>query len=350
MGFIPSTDARNLFTRELAATFSDRVGVKSFFRSFFKEQESSAKNISIQVEREDQNIAIDILRSTEGTLNSWDTQTEKIFTPPYYEEKFYATDLEAYESLYVDREISSVAFGKFLKTAANKVEGLYNKIDRAYELQAAQSLLTGIVSLSAGVNIDFKRKAASLIAFGAANDWSLTTVDPNTIILQGAAFIKETGKAEGGTFNIIMGTLAFEAYKNNTFVKARNQGVQYGMDQLIPAQREAVGCSYHGTTSIGSFNFRLWTYPEVYKNPTTGVQSKYMDDKKILILPEITNNVLSYAATPLVTPTAVIPVKGKFNYYELIDPLKRSHTMGVMSAGVAIPVAVDQAFTAQILV
>ena len=164
MGLIPSTDARNLFTKQLVATFSDRVKPKTFFRSFFKEVEANTKNISIEVERDNQSVAVDVIRGTEGNRNTWDKSTEKIFTPPYYNEFFDATELDCYEELYVSDKVSSLSFGKFLSTAQGKMEGIFDKIDRAYELQASQALTDGIVQLKHGTNIDFKRKAASIIA------------------------------------------------------------------------------------------------------------------------------------------------------------------------------------------
>lgn len=349
MSIISTTDARNFFTKELVAFFSDRVRPKKFFQSFFVETVSATKEISIEVERDAQTVAVDVIRGTEGNRNTWDKQTEKIFVPPFYDEFFDATQLQAYEALYVEPEISSVNFGKFLKTAQAKMEGLVDKIERAYEVQCVQALVDGIVQLKSGVNIDFKRKAASLVPFGAANDWSLATVDPNTIILQACEFEKTVGKVEGAVFNMIMGGLAYNAYLNNNFVKGRALAMQYGLDSIVPAQRNALGQAYHGQISVGSYRVNLWSYPETYKDPSTGVTVKYMPEKKILILPEVTNNVLSYAAVPQLLSTGIAPVKSKMLAYEYIDGRRTAHQMGFKSAGVAIPVAVDQAFTAQVL-
>jgi hypothetical protein len=349
MANLSTTDARQLFTTELVATFSDRVKPKSFLRSFFKEVESNTKSISIEVERDAQSVAVDVIRGTEGNRNTWDTSTEKLFVPPYYNEYFDVTELACYEDLYVNPTISSATFGRFLKSVGGKMEGIMDKVDRAYELQASQVLLDGVVQLKNGINIDFKRKAGSLIAYGAGNDWSIGTVDPNTIILQGCTFLKETGKMEGSVVNLILGSLAYSNYLNNPFVKARALAMQYGLDSIVPAQRNALGQSFHGEISVGAYRVRLWSYPEVYKHPVTGVQTAYMHTKKIVMLPEVTANILSYAAVPQLLSTGVAPKKGKFLAYEYLDERATSHIMGVKSAGVCIPVGVDQLFTAQVL-
>ena len=351
MANIAIQDARNLFTTEMVASFSDRKKPMSFFRSFFKETETASKSVSIEVERDAETVAVDVLRGTEGNRNTWDLSTQKLFVPPYYNEYFDATELAAYEALYVDPSptVSSMNFGKFLQAAQAKMEGVMNKVDRAYELQASQALVDGIVVLKNGINIDFKRKAASLVAFGAGNDWALTTIDPNTILLQGATHLKEVGKMEGAVINVIFGSLAYSAYLNNTFVKARAAAMQYGLDAIIPAQRNALGQSFHGEISVGSYRMRLWSYPETYKHPTTGTITVFMPAKKILMLPEVTANVIAYAAVPQLLTGGIAPKKGKFLAYEYIDEKTTSHQMGVKSAGVAVPVAVDQAFTAQVL-
>lgn len=346
---LSTTDARPLFTKELVARFSDRVKPKAFLRSFFKETETASKSISIEVERDAQTVAVDVIRGTEGNRNTWDKSTEKIFVPPYYNEYFDATHLDCYEDLFVNESIAPTNFGKFLEAAASKMEGLFDKIDRAYELQASQVLLDGIVQLKNGINIDFKRKAASLVAYNAAHDFSINTVDPNTKLLEGATFLKETGKVEGSVINVIFGSAAYAAYLGNSKVQARALAVQYGLDAIVPAQRNALGQSFHGEISVGAFRMRLWSYPEVYKHPVSGVITNYMHPKKIVMMPEMTANVLSYAAVPQIVQAGVGAKKGKFLTYEYTDERTTSHIMGVKSAGVAIPVGVDQIYTVQVL-
>jgi len=349
MSNLSTTDARPLFTKELVARFSDRVKPKAFLRSFFKETESASKSISIEVERDAQSVAVDVVRGTEGNRNTWDKSTEKIFVPPYYNEYFDATQLDCYEDLFVSGSIAPVNFGKFLEAAISKMEGLFDKVDRAYELQASQVLLSGIVTLKNGINIDFKRKAASLVAYNAAHDFSITTVDPNTKLLEGCTFLKEVGKSEGAVINAIFGSAALSAYLSNPKVQSRALAVQYGLDAIVPAQRNALGQSFHGEISVGSYRVRIWSYPETYKHPVTGTTTSYMDSKKVVMVPEMTANVLSYAAVPQLVEAGVGVKKGKFLTYEFRDERTTSHIMGVKSAGVAIPVGVDQIYTVQVL-
>lgn len=345
---IPTTQAKELFTQKLVARFADNTKPKAFGRSFFKEVESDTKLISIEVQRENEFVAVDVVRGTEGNRNVFDKSTEKILLPPYYNEFFDMTTLDLYDALYAQPDVSAINFGKFLDSANAKLESCMDKIDRAYELQTWQVLTTGIVALRAGTSIDFKRKPASIVDTGAGTYWATSTVDPDTILLAGATFLKETGKVEGAVINVILGEQAFQDYKNNAIVKARALQVQWGLEALIPAQKDALGRSYHGQVSVGSYLMRFWTYPDFYKN-AAGTNVKYMDTKKIIMVPEMTANVLSYAAVPQLLTTGIAPKKGKFLVYDYIDTRATAHILGVKSAGVAIPVGVDQIYTAKVV-
>lgn len=348
MGSINITDAQALFTNKIVAMVSDFVKPTAFLRSFFKETESYSKEVSIQVQRGIENIAVDVIRGTEGNRNTFGKSTEKIFEPPYYREWFDASELQVYDALYASPEVSAVIFERFVREAAEKMSILQDTIDRAYELQCAQVLQTGIVLLNAGTNIDFKRQALSMVDLGAGNYWAGGSVDPNTAILTGCQWLRSEGKAVGGTFNMILGETAFKDYINNTAVKARADQNNYSMDNLIPAQRNAVGAVYHGNVSVGSYRVNIWTYPEIYTD-ANGNDQKYIGDKNMILIPETPKFVLSYAAVPQLLSTGITPVKGKFLVSRYIDERGPNEIFDVKSAGVAIPTLVDQIYTAQVV-
>lgn len=352
MGLIPASQARRLFKQETVAFFSDRRKPDGFFRSFFKQIEIGSRFISVEVERENETVAVDVIRSTGGNRNTWDRKTQKVYDPPIYDEFFDATELDCYEDLFgVDPNgsVNSRAFGVFLEQANNKMEGLFNKIDRAYEIQAMQALVNGIVVLKNEDNIDYKRKPASNAAYNAAWNWALTTVDPNDEIKKGCDFINDTGKVTSNVFNVIMAGDVYQAYINNVKVQARNLSVQWGMDVLVPAQKDAEGKVYHGQICVDNYNLRIWTANGSYRHPDTGVQTRYMPAKKILILPEDTNNLLTYGLVPQLASTGTPLKKGKFITYDFPDERNATHEMGVKSVGLAVPIAIDQAYTATVL-
>lgn len=352
MGLIPASQARRLFKQETVAFFSDRRPVQGFFRSFFRQEEIGSRYISIEVEREGETVAVDVVRGTGGNRNTWDRKTQKVYDPAAYDEYFDATELDCYEDLFgVDDNgmVDSKKFGVFLEAVNNKTIGLMAKIDRAYEIQAMQAIVNGIVIFKNGDNIDYKRKAASNAAYNAAWNWALTTVDPNDEIKKGCDFINDTGKITSNVFDVVMAGDVYQAYINNTFVKARALQVQWGMDAIEKPMKDAEGKIYHGMIAVDNYNLRIWTANGSYKDPVTLAQTRYMPAKKIVIMPELKNNTLTYGLVPQLASTGAPIKKGKFFTYEYPDLRNATHEMGIKSCGLAVPIAIDQTYTATVL-
>jgi hypothetical protein len=345
---ISAQDARGLFTRMVVDVYIEKILPKSFLRSFFPTVESATKLISIEVQRGFEKIAVDVYRGSEGNRNTFGSSTEKTFLPPFYREYFDATDMDLYERMAGTGTIDIGIFNQFLTSVAERLIQLTAKIDRAYELQCAQVLETGIVTLNSGTNIDFKRKAASKVDAGSGNYWTNGSVDPNTILESGANFIRQVGKAQGSVINILAGSEALTTLLNNDIVKDRAKFVQYGLDMVTPAQRDSVGASFHGEISFGSYRGRLWSYPEFYDN-AAGESTPYLNPKNVVLLPEKPQFKLSYAAVPQLLDESAAPKQGAYLIGEFKDVKNTAHIFDVKSAGVAVPVAVDQIYTAQVV-
>jgi len=344
---ISITDARALYTKELAAVYSDFVSPTGFLRSFFQNTEKGSKLISIEVQRGTERVAVDVQRGTNGQRNTFNKSTEKIFEPPYYNEYHDATELAVYDEMFKSEAVSAQVFGRFVETVAEKTTALQDKIERAYEVQCSQVMKTGIVTLNNGTNIDFKRKAASLVAYAAGNNWASGSVSPYDTLETGCRFLREKGKMMGGTVNAIMGREALSAFLDNTIVKERADIRNYTMDVLTEAQRNSVGATYHGRVTAGSFEVDLWSYPQTYDN-ADGEAVDYMNSKEVVLLPQNPSFTLAFAAVPQLMTEGGDP-RGAYKYYEHMDKRRTAHEFGVKSAGVAIPTAVDQLYTVQVL-
>lgn len=347
MSNISVTDARGLFTKMLIAVYRERVTPTSFLRSFFPVKESSTKELAIEVQRGTEKIAVDVERGTEGNRNSFSRSTEKIFVPPYYREYFDATELDLYDRLFGSTsEIDSDTFQSFLEAVADKLRMLQDKIERAYELQCAQVLETGIVTLEAGVNIDFKRKSASL-KDNTATPWT-GSYDPYLQYEAGGDFLRQVGKSEGSVINAIHGSLAMRALLANTFVKERGPLTNINLDAIRAPQKNSVGASLFGRITAGSYSVNLWTYPEFYDN-ASGVSTPYINPKKVIMLPEAPKFVLGFAAVPQLLTTGIAAKKGAYLIGNYVDERNSKHIFDIKSAGVAIPVGVDQIYTMQVI-
>jgi hypothetical protein len=250
--------------------------------------------------------------------------------------------------MFGSETIDSANFTRFIEEVAEKLQLLKAKIERAYEKQCAQVLETGIVELNRGINIDFKRKAASLVDKGGGNYWATGTVNPFDDLENGCKFIREKGKSQGEVINGIFGSSALKDFLGNTIVKARADIRNFGLDQVRAPQRNSVGASLHGQVSAGSYRVNIWTYPEVYDN-SAGVATPYINPKKVILVPEVPRFKLAFAAVPQLMQPGKPIKKGAFLFDDFLDEENDKHIYRVKSAGVAVPVAVDQIYTVQVV-
>jgi len=347
---IPVVDAQGLFTKGLIAVYKELPQVTSFLRSFFPSVESMTREVSVAVRRGSEFVAVDVAAYSDGNRNSFDKSTERIIKPPLYHEYLTANEHRLYDQVITAIANGNVTFFKEITAElADDLMELRKKIERGIELQCAQVLLDGVVQLNNNTDIDFKRKATSLVAFGAGNDWNLGTVSPYETLKAGATFIRTKGKAQGSVYNVIMGDDAFEAFMTNTIVKERADIRNFELDLIKEPQRNALGGVLHGRVSAGAYKFNLWTYPEYYDTELV-LNNPYIDPKKVIILPENPNFKTAFGAVPqLISKAGTIPQKGAYLMQDFFDEKAGSHEQHIKSAPVAVPVAVDQIYTIQVL-
>ena len=317
--------------------------------------ESQTKYVSIVVRRGAERIAVDVQRGTEGNRNSFTKSSEKTFLPAFFEEFLEATEMSFYDKMWnANGTVEVTTFKMWLDETVENLEELIFKIDRAYEVQCKEVLETGIVSINAGTNIDFKRKAASLVANAAGNTWATGTVSPYENIEAGCNFIRTKGKSQGTVYNCIMGSEAFNDFMANTIVKERNDLQHINLDSIAKPQRVS-DATLHGQISAGSYKVNVWTYNEYYDTAAAN-NLPYIHAKKVIIVPEKPNFKFMYAGIPQLLGdngakegAGLTGKKGRYHISEHLDTRKKSHQIIVESAGVPVPVAIDQIYTVQVV-
>lgn len=347
MSNISVTDARGLFTKTLIDVYQERPPKTAFLRSFFPTEMSSTKEISIEVERGFEKVAVDILRGSEGNRNSFSRSTEKIFVPPLFREYFDATQLDLYDRVLGSQgNAQAPLFVALMNKIADRISLLQDKIERAYELQCAQAMITGIVTMKNGNNIDFKRKAASLVDLTSAGGYFSANSDVFAQFQAACDFLRSVGKSGDGTFNAICGSTALTNLLANTVFTTRQNLFNMALDNVITPVRGALGMTYHGTLTAGAYKIQLWAYPQFYDDITTGVSTPYIDPKKVVIIPTKPRFKMAFAAVPqLIGEPGQLPLQGDYLVGEFIDNRKAVHDFDIQSAGLAIPVAIDQIYT-----
>lgn len=351
MANITIQEAQGEFTKSVAAVYKEKVPAPSFLRSFFPNAAPSpSKLVSVFVQRGTEKVAVDVARGSQGNRNMWSKSTEKLFEPLYYRENFDITSEQFYERYWgsaVDGSISDSVFASLVNSIADRQVELQQKIERSIEVMCAQVLKTGIITSfngGTGIEIDYKRKAGSIVDPGAY--WGTGSTDPFSQLESAGNFLRQTGKASGKILNAILGQDAINALKANTTFIDRQNMFNAKWDNVTPAQASSTGAVFHGWVEAGPYIVNLWSYPEYYNNPdNSDAMTAYVDPKYVIILPQKPNFTTQFGAPPQVVQPGMAPRVGQFIFTEYMAPDKRSHIYEVESCPLPVPVAVDQIYT-----
>jgi hypothetical protein len=346
---IPVDQVRAAITNSMVALYNERPVVKSFLRSFFPTQTATSKFISIEVQKGNEKLAVDVIRGAGSNLNQVTKSTVKTFLPPYFNEEYFVNDLEVYDVAY--GTMNPAQMRNLAADQANAIGKIIDKIDRSYEKQCADVFQTGVIELNSGDNIDFRREADSLVD-ESSEYWNNNSNDPDLAFERAGKFLRERGKLQSGPgsrYACLMGGKAFQDLLNNPIFQAKHDRIHIDLGGIIPAEFNTDGASYHGFISVGSYIYDLWTYPEVYEDRATGDLTPYIGLNNMIVTNYKPNFKFVYGMVPQI-PGLVVPMTVKEGFYtlEYLDMKNMNHGQKIMSAGVAVPVAVNQVYTQKV--
>jgi len=348
---------RSEITTRIMQRFSDDKTPKMGLGAFFPDFETQDKMVSIEVQRNRQLRAVQVQRKTAGTINTFSNSTEKLFVPPFYDEKYDFTDTQFYDVTFgnANSPTKSQAFS-MIENAGMYLDILKGKIKRDVEFQRAEALQTGVVTLKNEDSINYNRKAASMPVMTGADAWT----DPDSKILNqvetGITFLRREGKTASRVFDMILGEEAFERFFANNQVKEAAEFRRISiLDLNMPKFNDVTGLSYHGQFSTRSGKVNVWTYDDFFENPD-GSYSEYIDADKVILLPQDFVARTSYAGVPKILRDKanaefskfIMQTKGKYCVTNYVDDEVMAHWFRIFSAPLAIPVSVDRVYTIQI--
>lgn len=352
-------DARPMFKKVLVDVYKEAVEATGYLRGMFENKETSGKTVSIEVQRGFEKVAVDVFRGQEGNRNDFSKFTEKVILPPYFNEYIDHTSIRNYDVLFGQAAvmITEETMADLVSDVSSNLVQLQAKIERAYEVQCAQVLQTGIVTLKSADSIDFKRKAASIVDLGAGNYWGDAAVDPIKAIEDGCKFLREVGKSQGGEFNVTLGGTALSTLLANEAFQKKGDLRNISLVDISMPQRQSdsVGSAFHGILSAGSFKVRIFTYPQSYDD-ATGTAIPYIDDDKMVITPMNPRFTMAFAAVDKIVrnpgntefPEFISSARGAYTIGNFIDGRAKSHVFDISSAGVPVPTAIDTIYTAKV--
>lgn len=354
---IPIQQARGIFTQTSLGKYQEMIPAPAFLSSFFTPKTTTSKYVSVEVQRGNEKIAVDVLRGTSGKRNSFTRSTEKQYMPPFFNENFDATSLEFYDQLFgANLNPTRHVIGGLAVNVAEKLLLLRAKIDRAKELMAAQVFETGVVLLNNGDNVDFKRKAGSKVD-NSAHPWSTTTTDIESQLIAAGDFMRKTGKNTSKILNLILSSKGLVALKKSDYFKDNANFRQVQLIDIKIPQVDSRGASYHGQITAGSFIFNVWTYDEQYLN-VSGTSTRYTDELNAIVIPTVGHNfIYAHAGVPAIItdkanaefPNYITQMASEYWVNNYIDKQRKAHIFELMSAPLPVPVTVDMIYTMQIL-
>jgi hypothetical protein len=193
--------------------------------------------------------------------------------------------------------------------------------------------------------IDFKRKAGSMVDLTSSGGYWATNNNLFAQLQAGATWLRQNGKVNTNKFAIVLGSEAISAMYANTVFLGRQNLFNMKLDNQLPPEVKAEGGVYHGTLTAGPYTIDVWSYDQYYKN-AAGVLTPYINPKKGFMIPATGfRGKFVYGMTPQLLKPGQQPVTGKFIINEYVDEKARTREFHVESAGMPIPVGIDQIYT-----
>jgi hypothetical protein len=353
----------NLLTKKIVGKFEETIPVRTGFAGWFPEETTPTYEVDVEVQRDNDLIAVDVVRFTEGSKTKSSKVTEKKYIPPYFKLDYdFNRDNVYMNNISLGIGMENAQVNKIISMNAFKgVEKNRNMIIRAIRKQQADVLQTGIVTLVNGDNIDFKRKASSMVNVSTGGVyWSTAaTATPLTDIRKGMDFLRNVGNSGGSSVNVVMRSGALEAFLASAQIKDQGTNVVQQIQRInigMPQFEGVSGFAHHGMIAAGDFTVNLWTYNEKYTD-ANGATQYYLADNLVVMIPDDFQGKTIFGALPTMNEVTIggattkIPGIVEANY--LIRPYSDEKTMSstieLTSAPLVIPFTIDKIYTMQVL-
>lgn len=356
---IPIQEHSKQIASKVVGKFKEDIPVRAGFSAMFPSETTPTLYVNVEVERDNDLIAVDVQRFTEGRKNKTTKATEHIYEPPFYKEDYDFARDEVYMNT-VALGVTSAA-GANQAIAQNALKNIRNnrkKIERAIRKQQADVLQTGIVTLKNGDSIDYRRKAESMVDLSVLSAyWSDPASTPMTDLGVGMTFLRDVGQSGGSTINVVMRTDALTAFLANASVQEVAEIKRITRLEIdMPQFSEATGMTFHGQVAAGDFVVNLWTYNEKYTD-ANGDTAYYLDRENVVIIPSDFQGKTVFGGLPYMREMSSggvsIKVPGVIEADFLLrgydDEKTISATLELTSAPLVVPFTIDKVYTMKVL-
>lgn len=276
-------------TRRMLRMYEQQASPTMFLAGLFDSRPENFHNteeVEIDIVRSDEDVAIAIQDLSQGyRMNSTDVYTNKSFIPPIFKEAVALNAFDLLKRMPGNTPFEDPVFrANILERMMMGMQKVERKIRRSIELQAAQVLTTGVVTLvdSAGntlYTIDYKAKTAHFPTVSVA--WSSASSTKIADLQSLANVIRNNGQRDPD--QLIMGEGSFEYFVQDDDVQKRYDQRRLDLGTMAPMRQMGDGGQYRGVVEIGTYRYDIWTYGGRYKHPSTGTITKYIPDDKVMM-------------------------------------------------------------------
>lgn len=351
--------ATSLAKKTMGAAFKQKKAPTMFLSGFFQTPPRNitrSRSIVFDIKRNDEALAVDVVRGTNGRMNENKRFTTKEYVPPMYDEYSPFDEEELLDRGPGNTEYEDPSFmAELLARLTDDQVEHQEKILRAIEKQAADALFTGTVVLINNDTVDFKQKATH--NFTTAIDWDAAGGLPLDDLATAADLNRQDGKIESDI--AIMGAQALKDFINNAQVQKFGDFRRINQMDITPPVMNTEGAAFHGEVTVGSRRLQVWSYPQFYKVPTgfglanEGTLVPYVPTDKVVVLGSTIRFDLVFAGIAEIVDRVDPRLQGlgitalpsriatDFHPYALVDQNATNIKTGVRSAPLCIPTQID---------
>lgn len=345
------------FRKHMIRAYNEFRAPELFLAGFFPvgpDGISATETVSIDIEREDEEIS-PIVNLAEGpTVNTNNLFTTKEFVPPTVDESmaFNARDFMqrmAGETEYAATDVSFQA--AFLQRAMKGFGQLERKIMRLREWQASQILTTGTLTLKNKdgadmYTINFLPKASHFATVSTA--WSAGGANPLGDLESMFDQIRDDGLVD--VDRVLMGQGSFNNFIAHSTVQAHFDNRRIDMGEIAPAP-PGRGGKRMGRLIVGAYEVEIWTY-NGRGIPPGGSKIKFIPDDKVICMASDGRLDTVFGGVPVIVDVderfrnvlpdrIAVPMATDIQPNMWSSPDGKQTMLGIASRPLLIPVAID---------
>lgn len=341
----------DLTKKLMLAAYDERVATQDepmFLLNLFQnESRFYGTTVDVDVIRSNRKVAADVVRGSGAAgEHQGERSTAKEFKIPLYHEKTPITEEQLSKRVPgVDpytRYSREQALAYHSLSAIREMRGF---IRREMNRMAGEALEDGVITLNNTDSLDFHRSADTTVTPGTKWDNSGT---PLADIESLADTVYEKGKVRPDT--LVFGSAAWSAFHQNSNVTTYLDNRRIAGGQIAPGER-IEGAVFWGRVAIGDYEFDIYLYNDFYENDS-GTATRYIATDSVLMLSRMARMDKVFGAVEVpdefrdmflseIGQVSGDMIAGDFVPYLYVSGERMSRVVGVQSAPLVIPTAVD---------